>query len=248
MPKIHVLMQKEMIDPLKLTNCVVVVFDVLLATTTITSLLQHGAKRVIPVMNVEEAIAVSKSLPKDSFILAGELNGYAVENFVFPCPIELKLAGIEDKTVILSTTNGTVALSKSRQAPFVYAASLLNGTSVARYITQTETYQNHTIVLVCAGNSGQFSMEDFIGAGYFIKKLQENTNETLELTDSATLACHFYEQLNEDMLFQYFLSSQTGRLLHSLDYKQSIYYALQPDIYNVVPMLRKGNYDFLESM
>ena len=53
MTKIHVLTQKEAIDPLKIKNCVVVVFDVLLATTTITTLLQHGAKKIIPVLNAE---------------------------------------------------------------------------------------------------------------------------------------------------------------------------------------------------
>ncbi len=56
MPKIHLLMQKEFIDPTKLKNCSVIVFDVLLATTTITPLLQHGAKKVIPVLNGDAAL------------------------------------------------------------------------------------------------------------------------------------------------------------------------------------------------
>ncbi|MBM4761847.1 2-phosphosulfolactate phosphatase [Bacillus sp. B15-48] len=246
MTRIHVLTQKEFIDPTKLRNCIVVVFDVMLATTTITTLLQYGAKKVIPVLNAEEALQLSENLniDKNSVILSGEVKGQSLENFKYPCPLELIESNVEGKTVILSTTNGTVALKKSLNASLVYASSLLNGKYVAQNLLQA--HKEQSILLVCSGNHGGFSMEDFIGAGHFIHHLQKLSGNEFELSDSAIVALKFYENCHDEALQDYFLSSHTGKLLTTLGYKRSIYHSVQRDLYRVVPVLRNGDYPYLE--
>ncbi|MEH7277158.1 2-phosphosulfolactate phosphatase [Neobacillus vireti] len=246
MTKINVLLQKELIDPSRLKNCVVVIFDVLLATTTITTLLQYGAKKVIPVLNSDEALEVSKNLnlPQDSCILSGEKNGYSLNQFIYPCPLELLESNVDGKTVILSTTNGTVALKKSLGAPFVYASCLLNGKFVAQKLLQN--YNQQSILLVCSGNHGCFSMEDFIGAGHFIHHLHKFSGTAFQLSDSAKVAAQFYEQCHEESLVKHFFTSHTGKLLTSLGYKSSVYHSVQRDIYNAVPILKTGEYPYLE--
>lgn len=109
-PKLHVILQKEAIMP-ELINKdkVAVVFDILLATTTIATLLHHGAKEVIPVMDGEEALKVAGSFEKSATIIAGESEGLTIEGFVDPLPTILKYVA-KGKTIILSTTNGTVAI------------------------------------------------------------------------------------------------------------------------------------------
>ncbi|MBB6446595.1 2-phosphosulfolactate phosphatase [Bacillus benzoevorans] len=248
MVKIHVLTQKEMINPLKIKNCTAVIFDVLLATTTITTLFQYGAKKIIPVLNVEEALEVSQELSEYSYILCGEKKGLKVENFLYPCPLELKKKNILDKTIILSTTNGTVALNHSFPASFIYASCFLNNHYMADHLLQN--HSEKTILLVCAGNHGNFSMEDFLGTGHLIQEFYRNAGdeENIHLSDSGAAAYHFYRQLHEKQMMNYFLTSQTGKLLTSLGYRDSIYHAFQRDMYEVIPILRKGKYPYLENL
>jgi 2-phosphosulfolactate phosphatase len=248
MVKIHVLTQKEMIDPFKIKNCVAVIFDVLLATTTITTLFQYGAKKIIPVLNVEEALEVSQYLSENSHILCGEKQGFKVERFLYPSPLELQNKNIIDKTIILSTTNGTVALNHSLQASFIYASCLLNNSYMAKHLL--EDHAEQTILLVCAGNHGNFSMEDFLGAGHLIQELfrYAGDEEKIHLSDSGAAAYHFYRQLHENQIKNFFLTSQTGKLLTSLGYRSSIYHAFQRGICDVIPILRKEKNPYLENL
>ena len=248
MIKVHVLTQKELIDSNKIKNCAAVVFDVLLATTTITTLFQHGAKKIIPVLNVEEALEVSQEFSENSYILSGENKGLQVERFLYPCPLELIKENIFNKTIILSTTNGTVALNYSLPASFIYASCLLNNHYMAKHLLQN--HANQTILLVCAGNHGNFSMEDFLGAGHLIQELIRHAGDELniQLSDSGAAAYHFYKQFHEKDLMNFFLTSQTGKLLTNLGYRDSIYHAFQRDIYDVIPILRKGENPYLENL
>ena len=248
MVKIHVLTQKEMIDPLKIKNCVAVIFDVLLATTTITTLFQHGAKKIIPVLNVEEALEVSQDFSENSYILCGEKKGFKVDQFLYPCPLELIKSNIFDKTIILSTTNGTVALNHSLSASFIYASCLLNNHYMAKHLLKN--HRDKTILLVCAGNHGNFSMEDFLGAGHLIRELYRyaGDEENIHLSDSGAAAYHFYKQFHEKQIMNFFLTSQTGNLLTSLGYRDSIHHAFQRDMYEVIPILRKEKNPYLENL
>src|SRR5699024_3070954 len=130
MMKIHLLWKKEEINESRISDDkIAVVFDVLLATSTIASCLASGAKRVIPVLNEAEALEKSKTLhygQADDVLLAGESDGVTIDGFVDPVPAVLN-EQVPGKTVILSTTNGTVAIRKAAMAKKVYTASLLNG-------------------------------------------------------------------------------------------------------------------------
>src|SRR6266540_1032397 len=68
--------------------------------------------------------------------------------------LEQDVAG---KAVIYSTTNGTVALSKSREAAHVFAASLLNAEAVVDRIERT--FPDETVLLVCSGSADNFNLE-----------------------------------------------------------------------------------------
>ena len=138
MVKIQLLIRKEDISAEKIAEGekIAIVLDVLLATTTIVSALKEGAKEVIPVQTPDEAIRVSKSYKNDEMLMAGEVNAGPIEGFIYPSPSEIKRE-IKGKALILSTTNGTVALRMAADAKRVYIASLLNNESTAKHISET---------------------------------------------------------------------------------------------------------------
>ncbi|WP_276914407.1 2-phosphosulfolactate phosphatase [Aneurinibacillus aneurinilyticus] len=235
MGKVHVLMRKEDIDTEKIQGKIAVVFDVLLATSTIVAGLYYGAKEIIPVLHGKEALKEAENRVPDSFILVGEYEGITLEGFLNPNPLALK-RHIQKKTVILSTTNGTVAIHKAVPAKRIYAASLLNGKAVARALRAN--HADDTIILVCAGSSGEFSMEDFYGAGYVLDCLLCEQNVEWEMTDAAFTAREFYRgagECTENIL----LSSRVGQMLQRFKMEEDIYFIAQRGIFDMVPYLNE---------
>lgn len=239
MRKIHVLFKKEELDQERsLKDKVIVVFDILLATTTITAILESGAKAVIPVLHGKEGKEEAENHEDGSFLLVGEHQGVTIDDFHSPLPIGL-MEKVQGKTVILSTTNGTVAIWNASEAKQVYAASLLNSAAVAKQIL--ENYKNETILLVCAGSSGSFNMEDFYGAGYFVECLLTHSAGPLERTDAACAAHRFYQgnaSVGEDILKQ----SRVGKKLQQYGHEKDISYAARRDLYSIVPSVKDGKY------
>ncbi|WP_059105896.1 2-phosphosulfolactate phosphatase [Shouchella shacheensis] len=205
---IHVLIQKEAVDEEKVQegDKVAVVLDILLATTTITSALHHGAKEVRAVASPDEGRKVAESYAEGTYVLAGEEKARPIEGFSYPSPTEIASV-IKGKTLILSTTNGTVALRKVAKAKSVYVASLLNMPAVARQLKKEQ--REATLLIVCAGNSGELSLEDFYGAGCLIHLLAEVT-ETMN--DTAKAAHELYLQTKESA-YDLLASAHIGQFL-----------------------------------
>jgi 2-phosphosulfolactate phosphatase len=239
MRKLHVVLRKEEIDEQKISHCIAVVFDVLFATSSIAAALYHGADDVIPVLNREEALSKAAELTPGSYLLAGELHGYTIDGFHQPNPLAMMENHIPGKTVIYSTTNGTVAVHRSDRARTVYTASLLNGDAVAQRILADGG--NETVVLVCAGTKGNFSLEDFYGAGYLIDRLLVGPNETAgwNMTDAAKAAHGYYVNYPgtaEDCL----INTRVGNFISGKGQIEAILYAAQKGLLPIVPRLVNG--------
>jgi 2-phosphosulfolactate phosphatase len=230
MGKIHVLMRKEDIDTEKIQGKVAVVFDVLLATSTITAGLHHGAKEVIPVLDGAAAHEEAKNRELDSYVLVGEYQGVTLEGFLDPNPLALK-ERVKEKTVILSTTNGTVAIRKASPARRVYAASLLNGNAIAE--TLRENHAEDTIVLICAGSGGEFCIEDFYGAGYVLDCLFSGGRAEWEMTDAAR---QFYCGA-QDQAEQILLSSRVGRMMQQYQLEEDVCFVASRGFLETIPIL-----------
>ncbi|MCM3594484.1 2-phosphosulfolactate phosphatase [Metabacillus idriensis] len=231
MGKIHVVTRKEEIDEVKMDNKIAVVFDVLLATSTIATVLHHGAVSVIPVLDGDQARKRAAGISTDEYILVGEYEGRTIEGFLDPNPSVLKdtAAG---KKVILSTTNGTVAVHKSSPAKKVYACSLLNSKAVADVLTAA--HEDETIIIVCSGSSGQFSLEDFYGAGYLIHQL--TAQEGWNLSDSALTAKLFYEGSSHEQALV-LGQSRVGKMLEEYGFREEITFISNQDCFHTVPVL-----------
>ncbi len=228
-------MKKEDIKEEKMAagNKVAVVLDILLATTTIVSALKDGAKEVIPVLHSREALEAAKRFSQEEYILAGELDAKPIAGFEYPSPTKIR-ESIKGKTLILSTTNGTVALRRSVLADKVYIGSLLNNPAVASALQ--DLTEDHTILIICSGNSGETSLEDFYGAGHLIDCLLKNGK--YELTDAAKSALYFYR--GQDDSYEILLDSYVGGLLEKHNHHNDLKVAASRGITSVVPVLKEG--------
>jgi 2-phosphosulfolactate phosphatase len=234
MRKIHVITQKELVDSEMIRNCTAVVIDVLLATSTITYLLEKGYEPVYAVKDAISALDMVKE-QKSPYLLIGEWQGESIENFYYPDPTLIETTKIKRPAIICST-NGTIAIEKAKQAKALYASSLINGHTVSEYIRQQE--DGSSIVLICSGNAGRFSMEDFIGAGQIIDHLTRK--DVFELSDAARLARDSFVHAKSKQ-FENLLESETAGLLRRTGYEHSTQWVIDHvEKVDVVPVYRNG--------
>src|SRR3954453_10072934 len=95
--KLHVLTRKEELDGVRVPGKVVVVLDVLFATTTMVAALAHGAREVVPVLDEAAAREQAGAFPAGEFVMAGELNANTLPGFAHPAPLSLLEHGVEGK-------------------------------------------------------------------------------------------------------------------------------------------------------
>jgi 2-phosphosulfolactate phosphatase len=230
--KLHVLTKKEELDSVRLPGKVVVVLDILFATTTMVTALAHGAKEVIPVLDGGAARAQSKGLEDDSYILSGELYAETLPGFAHPAPLALLEHGVAGKTVIYSTTNGTVAMTQPARAAAVYCGALLNARALAEHIV--ERHAGTTVLVVCSGSGNNFNLEDFYGAGYFVECFRSHVGD---LSDAAKAALALYRHAKApDAL----LDCRVGRMMVDRGLAREVEFACRRDAFPVVPALQHG--------
>jgi len=235
MPKAHVLLTKKELDQQQLPGKVVIVLDILFATTSIVAALAHGAKEVVPLIGAEAALAEAKKRDKSTYILSGELNAETLPGFCHPTPLSLMRENMTDRTLLYCTTNGTVALHKSGEADHIYAAALINGRAVVERIVHD--HPEETVLIVCSGSADNFNLEDFYGAGHLVSLFKQLVPQQYELTDAALAACLLHE--NGDAL-EALSQARVGRMMLSRGLEDEIRFAARKDRFTVVPELIDG--------
>ena len=233
--KIHVLTKKEELDSVRLPGKVVVVLDILFATTTMTTALAHGAAQVVPVLDESAARAAEKKFPENSCVLAGELFAETLPGFAHPAPLALVAHGIAGKTVIYSTTNGTVALANSAGAARVYCGALLNAGALAAHIAAR--HPRETVLIVCSGSANNFNFEDFYGAGCFVERLAGQLGAAADLSDSAKAARALFHHAR---MPEALLDCRVGRMMVAKGLRHEVEFACRTDTLPVVPVLEEG--------
>jgi 2-phosphosulfolactate phosphatase len=233
--KVHVLTRKEELDSVRVAGKVVVVIDILFATTTMVAALAHGAREVIPVLDEAAARAEDARRGAGVCVLAGELYAETLPGFVHPAPLALIEHGIKDRTVVYSTTNGTVALSLAAAARRVYCGALLNARQLVEHILRE--HARETVLLVCSGSGGNFNLEDFYGAGCYVERFAERLGPAADLSDAARAARTLYQN---SPLPQTLLECRLGRMMSGRGLRHEVEFACRTDAFPVVPVLEEG--------
>ena len=233
--RIHVLTRKEELDTVRVPGKVVVVLDILFATTTMVAALAHGAAEVVPVLDEAAARAQSTDLHENSFVLSGELYAETLAGFAHPAPLALIRHGIEGKTVIYSTTNGTVAMTQAAGAARVYCGALLNARALAAHIA--ERHPQETVLLVCSGSGNNFNFEDFYGAGCYVERFAELLGGAADFSDAAKAARTLYRHARAP---EALLDCRVGRMMAARGLAHEVEFACREDAFPVIPVLSDG--------
>jgi 2-phosphosulfolactate phosphatase len=191
--RVRVLMTREEVVPERLHGATAVVLDVFMATTTLLTILDNGARNVYPVASLDEAEEVAADLDAKNLLRGGEQEAARIEGYDHgPFPEEYAPEVVENKDVIFVTTNGTRAVADVAPADTVLLGTLRNAPAVARYLEGSET---ESIYFVCAGSAGRFALEDFLGAATILSYMDV---EGWHLNDGAWLALDFATRHAED--------------------------------------------------
>lgn len=230
-PSIEVCLSPALFKYNNLEEKNIVVIDVLRATSTICNALFHGAKAVVPVEHTEDCF----QFKGEEYLLAGERNGTIAEGFDFGnSPLEYTQDVVKDKTLVLTTTNGTKCLNMSKSAGKVIAASFPNLSAVAAELLS----DSKDVILFCAGWKDHFNLEDTLFAGAVTELLKYDFNIA---NDSAFAARQLYVNSAEHLHEVIRHSSHFKRLSHYGVY-EDIEFCLTPDIAPVLPVLNKNHY------
>jgi len=233
--KVHVLYRKEELDHERLEGKVAIVLDVLFATSTIIAALASGAAEVIPTLDEAGARAEAQKHAEGSYILAGELYAETLPGFASPTPLALMEEKIAGRTLIYSTTNGTVALRQSARADHVYAAALLNGEAVVDRVLHR--HPGKTILIVCSGSMGMVNLEDLYGAGYLVDLLSRELDENSDFSDAALAVRSLFR--SEDAA-DCLLRARVGRMMIERNLTHEVHYAAGLSTLAAVPLLLDG--------
>lgn len=211
-------------------NSIVVIIDVLRATSTICTALYNGAAKVIPVASVEECVNIGRQLKA---ITAGERDGKIAEGLAYGnSPFEYPRDFIEGKTVVLTTTNGTKLLHMAKDAIQIITGSFPNLSAVCEYLIA----QGQNVILGCAAWKDRVNMEDTLFAGAVVSRIREHFSVNC---DSALAAETLYNTARND-LFGFMKQASHFQRLSRYGLEKDIQYCLTPDGANVLPVLKNG--------
>ncbi|RPI16255.1 MAG: 2-phosphosulfolactate phosphatase [Ignavibacteriae bacterium] len=214
----------------------VVVIDVLRTSTTMSIGLANGAKEIIPTEDVATAGLIGRN-SQGQALLCGERNGKVIEGFNLGNSVkEYSVERVSGKTLIFNSTNGTPTIMKSKFAKMCVILGFANMTRVAEYLGEL----NDDFIILCAGKTGEFSLEDTVCGGMLIYKLiKKNSKDNYTLTDSARGALRLYSAYKSD-LFKMLSDSEHGRFLASIGFKEDLLECAKVDVCNSLPLLRNG--------
>ena len=220
----------------------VIVIDVLRTTTSIITAMSNGAKSIIPTETLSQAYQLHRRHP--NYLLIGERNGCGPRGFDFGnSPQELTSKQIRGKNLIITTTNGTKALTGSTQAKWVLSGAFLNAAAIAKKAVDISNEQQVGVSFVLAGEEDRFSFEDFVCAGAIVEGFPRSH---AHLSDETLGAMAAFKQIRSN-LCENIAKGEHARRLIELGLRKDIEFSCQIDIYDVIPLYANGRIRPLKS-
>ncbi|MTI87403.1 MAG: 2-phosphosulfolactate phosphatase [Balneolaceae bacterium] len=212
-----------------------IIIDILRASSSIVTAISNGAKKVIAVEDMSDAVKIAHTMDPNDYLLCGEKNGVKIEGYQLGnSPLEYSREVVEGRTLILNTTNGTKAIKKSTLAQQIYVGAFLNQKSILDVMKQVD----NEIVLVCSGWEGRLALEDTLFAGSLVYHL---FNGKLPDTakDGAKVAFGLYEKFGDDLAGA-IRGSDHAKRLSELVPEGDVPFCCDVDKFNVLPGMKDG--------
>ncbi len=228
----------------ELSESVVVVIDLLRATSTICQALASGAREAVPFLEVEDALAAAATAEdRSEIVLGGERKGGRISGFdLGNSPSEYTPEAVGGRRLFITTTNGTRALFHARSAQRVLIGAIVNLSAVVRSLENEPR-----VDIVCAGQKGEVAREDLLAAGAIVSRIQHVTGTAWHTNVIASTVWGEWEKISDDArALNRTLSDQLaielcdtpgGRNLLGIGLAQDLVDCAQIDRLSVVPEL-----------
>ncbi|WXG43046.1 MAG: 2-phosphosulfolactate phosphatase [Promethearchaeati archaeon SRVP18_Atabeyarchaeia-1] len=229
----RILVGVEGVEESARTNDIIIVVDVLRASSTIVTALANGALSILPTLTVKQARATARSMP-DS-ILGGERKGLRIPKFELGnSPLEYTTQAVKGRKIVFTTTNCTRVLERCKELPSVtkvYIGAFLNAAAIAKKVRMLLQESERRVTIVQAGTGGRSSLDDLVCAE-FIEEIIEASGE-VKLTPNlgAIISSISYAVLS---------NTKHGRYLASIGFESDVKYCSQLSIFDVTPRLQSG--------
>jgi len=213
------------------SEAIIVVVDVLRATSSICSAFANGVKEILPVATVEEA----RKMKARGYLVAAERDGFVLDFADFGnSPFNFSTENVKGKAVAYSTTNGTGIMKVASVCHEVVIGSYLNFSSLCNWLEEKE----RKVVIVCAGWKTRFNLEDTLCAGAIADRLLRGGRFST-ICDSVHAATDLWNYARDDLMAYVEKAAQRSRLRDKgLD--DCLEYCHTFDVTNVIPVLRDG--------
>jgi len=213
-------------------DAIVVVTDILRASSAIVTAFMNGVEKIIPVGTLEEA----KSYKDQGFMVAAERDGIVRDFADFGnSPYNFTAERVKGKEIVYSTTNGTNAINLASSGKQVLIGAYLNISALAEHIKKS----GRDLLVLCAGWKNKFNLEDTLFAGALSKMVLDDEH-FYTICDATLGAMDLYEAAETDMMAYIEKVAQRHRLKkNKLD--DVIGYCHEFDLSRLVPVL-EGKY------
>ncbi|MEO6734441.1 MAG: 2-phosphosulfolactate phosphatase [Ferruginibacter sp.] len=233
-PALYTCLSPALLQLYDVSRSVVVIIDVLRATSTIATVLYNGAKNIIPVDSVAECIRLGKQI---AGITAGERDGQIAEGLINGnSPFEYSKEFIGGKTLVLTTTNGTKLLHMAleRGAKAIITGSFPNLSAVCDYLVAKKM----PVILGCAAWKDKINIEDTLFAGAVINRIKNHFEINC---DSSQMAEILYNDAKDD-LYEFMKNKNASHYHRLTQYglEKDIRYCLEEDGANILCMYEGG--------
>ncbi len=227
-PTLHTALSPALLQLYNVSNSIVVIIDVLRATSTIATVLHNGAKCIIPVDSVAECIRIGKQIEG---ITAGERDGHVAEGLSYGnSPFEYPREFVSGKTLVLTTTNGTKLLHMAldKGAKKIITGSFVNLSAVCNYLIE----KKRPVILGCAAWKDRVNIEDTLFAGAVISRIKDHFDINC---DASQIAATMYADAKDD-LYEFLKNKEASHYHRLTEYglEKDIRYCLSEDTANVL--------------
>lgn len=215
-------------------DSIVVIVDILRATSAIVTAFMNGVNRIIPVATLDEA----KEYKQKGFFVAAERDGIVRDFADFGnSPYNFKRELIEGRDIVYSTTNGTNCIMMASHCYKVVIGSYLNLDAIAGYVVR----EKRDLVILCAGWKNKFNLEDSLFAGALSELILKNSGFTTNC-DSVQASIDLWNIARNDIMYYIEKAAQRHRLKkNNLD--DVIEYCHTMNLTRLIPVLKN---DYLE--
>ena len=232
-PTLHTILTPSLLELYEIKDSVVVIIDVFRATSTMATALFNGASKIIPVDSAEHCIEMGK---QTGGITAGERDGKIIPGLAYGnSPSEYPRSFIENKTLVITTTNGTKLLhmALNQGAKEIITGSFPNFSKVVEFLKA----QKAPVILGCSGWKNRFNIEDALFAGAVIEEIKDHF--TIHC-DSSLMAEQMY-QLHQNDLYSFARTTTHWHRLSKFGLDKDLEYCVTRNVADVLPQYHDGN-------